>query len=88
MGEIQRAYEILNRTLKLNLTANQLMVAEAAFKLDFGTRMKFPKETMARELDFAADWEVQSTLVPRQVKLRTRTKKTFEALKLEALAGK
>lgn len=87
MGEIKKAYDYLNKTLKLGLKADQILVAEAGFKLDFGRQVKFPAALRKSALAFSADWEVKGTLVPRKTALKKRTTKSFEQLKKQALGG-
>jgi hypothetical protein len=85
MGEIKQAYDFLNKTLKLGLKADQLMVAEAGFKLDLGRQEKFPETLTKDVMQFSADWEVRATLVPRKTALTRKTTKTFEQLKKDAI---
>ena len=66
MGEIFRAYKLLNRTFKLDLTDAQLFRAEAAMKLDFAESVKFPAEYTKDPERLMAEWEFKATLVPRK----------------------
>jgi len=66
MGEIFRAYKLLNRTFKLDLSDAQLFRAEAAMKLDFATTVKFPEEYTKDPERLMAEWEFKASLVPRQ----------------------
>ena len=87
MGEIKKAYEFLNKTLRLGLKADQLMVAEAGFKVDLGRQEKFPAGLLKEPMAFSANWEVKGTLVPRKAALTKPTTKTFEQLKKDVLGG-
>jgi hypothetical protein len=75
MGEIKKAYDYLNRTLKLGLKPEQIMRAEAGFKLDLGRQAKFPAALRKNAMAFSADWEVKGTLVPRKTALTRRITK-------------
>ena len=87
MGEISKAYAFLNKTLKLGLKADQLLVAEAGFKLDLGRQEKFPIALTRDAMAFSADWEVKGTLVPRKTALAKRSTKSFDQLKKEVLGS-
>lgn len=65
MGDILRAYELLNRTFKLGLTKQQLFRAEARFKFDFARQERFKKEHIGDPGKLMADWEFRGQLVPR-----------------------
>ena len=47
MGDILRAYDLLNRTFKLNLTKAQIFRAEQAFKLDLAKQQRFKRQKRA-----------------------------------------
>lgn len=65
MGDILRAYDLLNRTFKLGLTKAQIFRAEQAFKLDLAKQQRF-KATETRDANqLMADWELKTYLVPR-----------------------
>jgi hypothetical protein len=87
MGEIKRAYDFLNKTLKLGLKPDQLLVAEAGFKLDLGRQEKFPAALTRDAMRFSADWEVKATLVPRKTVVRTKVNKTYAQLKKDVLGS-
>jgi hypothetical protein len=75
MGEIKKAYDYLNKTQKLGLKTEQIMRAEAGFKLDFGRQEKFPAALRKSAMAFSADWEIKGTLVPRKTALARRITK-------------
>ena len=76
MGEIKKAFDYLNKTLNLGLKPDQIMRAEAGFKLDLGRQEKFPTAALSRgAMAFSADWEVKGTLVPRKTALARRITK-------------
>ena len=87
MGEIKKAYEFMNRTLKLGLKPDQILVAEAGFKLDLGRQLKFPAALRKNAMAFSADWEVKGSLVPRKSPLTKRSSKSLDQLKKEVLGG-
>lgn len=65
MGDILRAYDLLNRTFRLGLSKEQLFRAEARFKFDFSQQERFKKELARDPGQLMADWEFRSHLVPR-----------------------
>ncbi len=65
MGDILRAYDLLNRTFRLGLTKAQIFRAEQQFKLDFAQQQRFKKEATRNPNQLMADWEFQTHLVPR-----------------------
>lgn len=65
MGDILKAYDLLNRTYKLGLSKEQLFRAEARFKFDFSKQERFKKELASDPGQLMADWEFRSHLVPR-----------------------
>lgn len=65
MGDIQRAYELLNRTLNLKLSKEALFRAEAIFKFDFARQERFGEGLRRDPSKLMADWEFKSHLVPR-----------------------
>ncbi len=79
MGDIQKAYEVLNRTLKLGLTKEQLFRAEANVKFDHSDRMKFKPELRKDPAQFLADWEFQTILVPRSRPISDAAKASMRA---------
>jgi hypothetical protein len=81
MGEIKKAYDFLNKTLKLGLKPDQILVAEAGFKLDLGRQEKFPAALRRDPMAFSANWEVKGTLIPRKTALAKRSTKSLEQLK-------
>lgn len=85
MGEILKAYQTLNKVLNLGLSRDQMLAAEAQFKVDLGITMKFPKELLRDPTAFSADWEVTGILTPRRRKLRSLTTKTLTQLKNDGL---
>jgi hypothetical protein len=83
MAEIFEAYKSLNRTLNLGLSPQQILAAEAQFKLDFSDRMKFPASLTKDPMALSAEWEFVGTLTPRRRALTSRTTKSLEQLKKE-----
>lgn len=75
MGEIKKAYDYLNKSLKLGLKPEQILRAEAGFKLDLGRQEKFPAALRKSAMAFSADWEIKGTLVPRRTPLARRITK-------------
>jgi len=65
MGDILRAYDLLNRTFRLGLTKQQLFRAEALFKFDFSAQEKFRTDIRKNPEQLMAEWEFRSYLVPR-----------------------
>lgn len=65
MGDILRAYDLLNRTFKLGLTKAQIFRAEQAFKLDLAQQQRFRREETRDANQLMADWELKTYLVPR-----------------------
>ena len=85
MGEILKAYQTLNRTLKLGLSREQMLAAEMQFKLDFATQVKFPTSLQKNPNTLSSDWEFTGTLTPRRRKMRSVTSKSLARLKADAL---
>ena len=88
MGEILKAYQTLNRTLRLGLSRNQMLAAEMQFKLDFATQKKFPGTIQGNANRLSSDWEFTGTLTPRRRKLRSVTSKSLRTLKTQALPAR
>jgi len=65
MGDILRAYDLLNRTFKLGLSKEQLFRAEARFKFDFSQQQGFKTQLAKDPGKLMADWEFKGHLVPR-----------------------
>jgi hypothetical protein len=87
MGDILRAYELLNRTHKLGLTKEQLFRAEAEFKLDFAEQERFKKELKADPGQFMADWEFKSHLVPRARPISAKAQASMKDVAAEVAAA-
>ncbi|MCP5115809.1 MAG: hypothetical protein GY953_33695 [bacterium] len=85
MGEILKAYQTLNKTLRLGLSREQMLAAEMQFKLDFADKMKFPSALRRNANALSSDWEFTGTLTPRRAKLRAVTSKSLSKLKADAL---
>lgn len=86
MGEILKAYQTLNKVLNLGLSRDQMLAAEAQFKLDFAERVKFSKQLTKDATQFSADWEFTGQLTPRRRALKTKTRKTLAKLQKDGLA--
>lgn len=87
MGDILRAYELLNRTHKLGLTKEQLFRAEAGFKFDFGRQEHFKEEVRADPGQFMADWEFKSHLVPRAKPIAEKARASMNEIAAEVAAA-
>ncbi len=82
MGEVFHALEVMNRTMKLGLNANELLVAEAGFKSALA-RQGNPDPSMdlpGDAVELAQGFEIVATLRPRAEKLSMD--------ELSSLAGK
>jgi hypothetical protein len=90
MGDILRAYELLNKTHELGLTKEQLFRAEAAFKFDFGRQERFTRSIKEDPGEFLADWEFKGHLVPRARPITAKAKASMSdlAAKLAAESAK
>jgi hypothetical protein len=81
VADVSNAYNFLNESLRLGLSAKQLAVAEARFRLDFADRMGYKVD---RDVpDFHENWEFITRLEPRNTPL-DRAPFTAEELKEEA----
>lgn len=87
MGEIFHALEVLNRTMNLGLSANQLLRAEMGFKSAFA-QVSNPNP-VARQMagdpvQLAESFELVATLRPRAQKLSLDQLKTFAGQSVQA----
>ena len=80
MGDIKKAYDFLNKTLKLGLSANMVAGAELAFKLDLAKVEGFKAEMLKDQKKLSQDWEVKTILVPRKAKIAANTLRTLTEL--------
>lgn len=78
MGDIHRAYDLLNRTFKLNLTKAQIFRAERAFKLDLAKQQSFRAAETSDPNQLMADWELRSHLVPRATAISATARASME----------
>ncbi len=70
MGEVFHALEVMNRTMKLGLSANELLVAEAGFKSALAKQGNpDPGALPADAVELAQGYEIVATLRPRAEKL-------------------
>lgn len=86
MGDIQKAYEFLNKTLKLGLKPIHITHAEAAFKLDLAKVEGFKTDILKDTKKLSSDWETKTVLVPRKNKVAANSFKTVT--ELQAMVGK
>lgn len=80
MGDIQKAYEFLNKTFKLGLKPIEIARAEAGFKLDLAKVEGFKADVLKDTVKLSADWEFKSVLVPRKTKIAANTFKSLAEL--------
>lgn len=66
MGEIFEAYRLLDKTLGLNLTEEQLFVAEGALKRQIADREGFKSDVSGDREKLMAEWEFRGYLTPRK----------------------
>ena len=64
MGEVFHALEVLNRTMKLGLTGQQLLRAEMGFKSAFA-QVSNPNPEFADPVALAEGYEIKATLQKR-----------------------
>lgn len=89
MGEIKKAYSVLNKLLNLRLSAKEMMAAEMSYKIDLAERVKFPKSLTRDANKFSAEWEVTTGgLAPRRRKLRSVTKQSLAQLQRDVVAAR
>ena len=74
MGEIFEAFLVLNQTLKLGLTNEQLMRAEGSYKSAWAKRINLPKEFLADENKLGDQFEFKAQLVQRRQPVDVQTR--------------
>jgi hypothetical protein len=85
MGDIQKAYEFLNKTLKLGLKVQDIARAEAGFKLDLAKVEGFKGDILKDTKKLSAEWETKTVLVPRKTKVAASSFKSLADLNAMAI---